>query len=55
LDADSQSGTLNQDISVSKKAPAPTHDTLDGMGLGLLQTLQRLGTAIAAKEGIAVT
>jgi hypothetical protein len=48
-------GTLNQDISLkNKETLAPAAD-LSGMSADLLKTLQRLGTAIAIKEGITVT
>ena len=48
-------GTQIQDISLRKsEAPAPA-DTLTGMDKGLLRALHRLGSAIAAHEGITVT
>jgi hypothetical protein len=47
--------TQIQDISVSKsEAPAPA-DTLAGIDKELLKALYRLGSAIAAQEGIPVT
>jgi hypothetical protein len=47
--------TLIQDISLSRsEAPAPS-DTLTGMDKGLLHALHRLGSAMAAREGITVT
>ncbi|MBV9828107.1 MAG: helix-turn-helix domain-containing protein [Alphaproteobacteria bacterium] len=53
--SENPAGTLNQDISVNKKeAPAPT-DTLTDMDKGLLKALHSLGTAIADREGVAVT
>ena len=48
-------GTLFQDDSILKSdAPAPA-DPFTGMDKGLLKALHRLGTAIAAQEGITVT
>jgi hypothetical protein len=48
-------GTQIQDISLRKsETPAPA-DTLNGMDKGLLRALHRLGSAIAAHEGITVT
>ena len=53
--SENPSGTLFQDISILKNdAPAPT-DPFTGMDKGLLKALHRLGTAIAAQEGITVT
>lgn len=53
--SENPAGTLNQDISITKKeAPALTDD-LANMGTGLLHALYRLGTAIASKEGPTVT
>jgi hypothetical protein len=46
------SGTLNQDISVSKGAASEPVDNLSGMGEGLLKTLHSLGMAIAEHEGL---
>ena len=43
-------GTLNQDISITKKEP----DDLDGMGTDLLKVLHRLGSAIAKRDGAAI-
>jgi hypothetical protein len=52
--SENPAGTLNQDISISKKeAPAPT-DSLADMDGGLLKALHRLGTALAERNGIAV-
>lgn len=48
-------GTLNQDISIPKKGPEARVDTLPGIGNDLLRALHRLGTAMAAREGITVT
>jgi hypothetical protein len=48
-------GTLNPDISISKKETPPPTDTLADMDKGLLKALHRLGTAIAAHDGITVT
>ena len=53
--SENPTGTLNQVISVSKKEPTEPVDNLNGMDKGLLKALQRLGTAIADREGIAVT
>jgi hypothetical protein len=47
--------TLNQDISILKKETEAPADTLPGMGNDLLRALHRLGTTIAAREGITVT
>ena len=45
-------GTQIQDISLRKsEAPAPA-DTFNGMDKGLLKALHRLGSTIAAHEGI---
>jgi hypothetical protein len=48
-------GTLNQDILVSKQEVASTVDSLAGMDKGLLKALHRLGSAIAAHDSITVT
>jgi hypothetical protein len=48
-------GTLNQDISILKSEVAQPVDSLSGMDKGLLKALHRLGSAIAAQEGITVT
>lgn len=48
-------GTLNQDISIFKKETDTPADTLSGMSDSLLQALHKLGTAMAAREGITVT
>ena len=51
--SENPTGTQNQKISKLKEADeSPTSD-LAGMGGGLLKTLQRLGRAIAEKEGVA--
>ncbi|MGE4046486.1 MAG: helix-turn-helix domain-containing protein [Acetobacteraceae bacterium] len=49
--SENPAGTLNQDISVTKKQPAP----LEELDTGLLASLRSLGMAIAAREGIPVT
>jgi hypothetical protein len=53
--SENPTGTLIQDFSISKKEPTEPVDNLSGMDRGLLKALQRLGTAIANREGIAVT
>lgn len=50
--SENPSGTLNQDISLVKKESQAPSDPYAGMGEGLLQTLQRLGNAIAKREGL---
>jgi hypothetical protein len=50
--SDFPSGTPIQDPSLSKPAPA---DDLTGMDSPLLTALHRLGSAIAAKNGLAVS
>jgi helix-turn-helix protein len=53
--SENPTGTLFPEISLSKKhAPTP-NDDLSSMDKGLLKALHRLGTAIAAHEGITVT
>ena len=53
--SENPSGTLFQDISVSKTpAPASTND-LAHMDKGLLRALHRLGTAMAVQAGVSVT
>jgi helix-turn-helix protein len=53
--SENPAGTLNQDISLLKKERAAPTDPFAGMDTGLLRTLHRLGTAMAAREGITVT
>jgi hypothetical protein len=48
-------GTLNQDISILKREPENKADNLEGIPEGLLRTLHRLGTAIAKRDGLAVS
>lgn len=48
-------GTLNQDISIVKKETEASADPYSGMSNTLLGALHRLGTAMAVREGIAVT
>ena len=50
--SDFQSGTSIQELSLTKPAPA---DDLTGMNSDLLSTLYRLGSAIAVKNGLAVS
>jgi Helix-turn-helix domain len=45
-------GTLNPVISVSKTQNTAPVDNLESMDKGLLKVLHRLGSAIAAKEGV---
>jgi hypothetical protein len=53
--SENPSGTLFQDISIPKRETPDLADTFNGVDKGLLKALHRLGTAIAAQEGIAVT
>jgi hypothetical protein len=53
--SENPSGTLFQVDSVSKKQEAPPVDNLESMDKGLLKALHRLGSAIAAKEGVVMT
>jgi hypothetical protein len=48
-------GTLNQDISILKKETQAPTDPYSGMSNSLLGALHKLGTALAAREGITVT
>jgi Helix-turn-helix domain len=50
--SENPTGTLNQDIPMTKKEVDPPKETLDGMGKGLLQVLHRLGMAMAEREGL---
>jgi hypothetical protein len=50
--SENPTGTLNQDISLSKQKISQPVDNLADMDKGLLKALHRLGTAIAAQEGI---
>ena len=53
--SENPTGTLIQDFSVSKIVAATPADDLSDMDKGLLRALHRLGSAIAAHEGITVT
>jgi hypothetical protein len=50
--SENPSGTLNQDISISKSPATASGEGLETMSSDLLNVLQRLGTAIAVKEGL---
>jgi hypothetical protein len=52
--SENPAGTLNQDISISKKEADAPKEALDGMGQGLLKALHRLGMAMAEKEGLLI-
>jgi hypothetical protein len=53
--SENPSGTLIQDISVSKCENSALADDLQHMDKGLLKVLHRLGSAIAARNEVAVT
>ena len=53
--SENPTGTLFPEISVSKKQAPTPNDDLSTMDKGLLKALHRLGSAIAAHEGITVT
>ena len=53
--SENPAGTLNQDISIVKKGAKTPADPYSSISNPLLRALHGLGTAIAAREGIAVT
>ena len=53
--SENPTGTLNQEISISKRTAEPRAEVFGGMGGELLKALHRLGCAIARRDGLVVS